>query len=268
MGLTLLCAVFVVWYALRAAARRWTPARRVVERLAPYTGALHGWVLSAPATFTYVAIFTASTLVQKSAPPRLVNVLTRLDSTNLVKLRNSPVDALATSALWVADHGSGLIAYALVFGTVVAWAERRYGTPRTILICVSGHVFGSLLTAAVELRAIQTGRAPHRLAITTDVGVSYMMVAGCVAAVLLMRHWWLAAGSLTMAIVVIWPVIANHTIWDLGHLLATLTGLAVAALTLLFAPPRTPPDLRPCLPTPNPQQPPRPRPNHPTAPTT
>jgi hypothetical protein len=65
-----------------------------------------------------------------------------------------------------------------------------------------------------------------------------MLVAGSVAAVLLMRGWWRAAGVAALAVFVVWPVISDHTIWDLGHLLAMLSGLAVAAVTLLLSRPR------------------------------
>jgi hypothetical protein len=236
-------SLVMAWYLLCWLSLLWPGARRAKDRLSPYTRRLHAWVLSAPATFAYIAIFTALTLVQRTTPPRLIDLLTRMNSTSLSKLRQAPVAALADSALWVANRGSGLALYIATFGTVVAWAERRYGPPRMILICVSGHVLGSLLTALVELDAIQSGRASQKLAHTTDVGVSYMLVAGSIAAVLLMRGWWLAAGVAALAVFVVWPVISNHTIWALGHLLAMLSGLAVAAVTLLFGRPRTPRDL-------------------------
>jgi hypothetical protein len=228
----------VAWYLLGFLSRLSSSARRITDGLSPYTRRLHAWILSAPATFAYIAIFTALTLVQRTTPPRLIDLLTRMNSTSLSKLRHAPVAVLADSALWVADRGSGLALYVAVFGTVIAWAERRYGPPRMILICVSGHVLGSLFTALVELHAIESGRAPHKLAHATDVGVSYMMVAGSVAAVLLMRGWWRTAGIAALAVFVIWPVISNHTIWDLGHLLAMLSGLVIAAVSLLLSPPR------------------------------
>ncbi|GAA3218245.1 rhomboid-like protein [Actinocorallia longicatena] len=228
----------IAWYLLRLLATRWRAARRLVERLSPYTRRLHAWVLSAPATFGYVAVFTAFTLVQRSAPSELVGLLTRLSSTNLFELHRAPVRALAQSALWVADGGWGLILYVVVFATVVAYAERRYGTPRIILICVTGHVLGSILTARVELWAIRTGRAPAALALVIDVGVSYMMVAGCAAALLVAtgRFRLLIAAGLLVGVVL--PMVGEHSIWNLGHLFATLSGLSTAALTLAFARPR------------------------------
>jgi hypothetical protein len=237
----------LAWYFLCWLSLLGDGPRRIVARLSPYTRWLHAWILSAPATFTYIAIFTAFTLVQRTTPPRLIDVLIRVHSTSLSRLRHTPISVLADSALWVANRGAGLSLYVLVFATVVAWAERRYGPPRIILIGVSGHVLGTLFTALVELHAIESGRAPHRLAHTTDVGVSYMMVAGCVAAVLLMRGWWLVAGITALAVGVVWPVISNHTIWALGHLLATLCGLLVAALAVFLGGVRSPRDLRPCL---------------------
>lgn len=233
----------IAWYVLRALARRWQPARRAVERLSPYTRWLHGWVLAAPATFAYVAVFSISTLVQQSAPPRLINLLTRIQSTNLKHLSLDPVKAMVDSAFWVANKGTGLSFYILLFASVVAWAEQRYGTPRIILIGLCGHVFGSLLTALIEWHAIDSGRAPAALANTTDVGVSYIMVAGCVAAVILMRGWWRIAGVAGLSAGIVLPIFVTHTLWNFGHLFATLSGLIAALITLKFAPPRTPADV-------------------------
>ncbi|MEV8633566.1 rhomboid-like protein [Streptosporangium sp. NPDC051023] len=246
--ITSFLVVTLAWYALRGLARWWAWAGRVVGRLSPYTRGLHAWVLAAPATFVYIAVFTSSTLLQKTAPRALINLLTTIQSTNLAHLSTRPLIALADSALWVADKGSGLVFYVAVFASVVAWAEPRYGTPRIIVIVLCGHVFGSLLTAVVEWHAIETGKAPARLAHTTDVGVSYIMVAGCAAAVVLMRGRWRIAGAMALGAGVVLPVFVTHTIWDLGHLFATACGLAAALLSLRLAPPRTPPDVRPCLP--------------------
>ncbi|MFC9974522.1 rhomboid-like protein [Spirillospora sp. NPDC127200] len=238
----------VAWYALRLLGRWWGPAEALVGRVSPWTRWAHAWVLSAPATFVYVAVFTASTLVQVSAPPRLVELLTALQSTNLANLHRAPLRVLLDSALWVADRGDGLLLYVAVFVSVVAWAERRYGTPRMVVVGVGGHVLGSLLTVVVEMRALESGRAPVRLAVTTDVGVSYVMVAGCAAGVLLMRGRWLVVGVVLLGAGVVGPVVWSRSLWDVGHLLATLCGLAVAWVVLRVAPPRCPPDLRPCLP--------------------
>jgi hypothetical protein len=139
-----------LWYALRGLSKQVPFAARIVERLSPRTRALHRWVLSAPATFAYIAIFTASTVIQRSAPPQLINLLTTYQSTNLARLTADPARVLVVSSLWVDERGLGLAGYVAVFATVVAWAERRYGSPRIIVIGYSAHIVGSLLTALVE----------------------------------------------------------------------------------------------------------------------
>lgn len=239
------CLVFVlvtvVWYLLRGVSR-WSPrARRAVQAGSPYTRFLHQWVLSAPATFTYVVVFTSSTILQRTGPPDLIDVLTTFQSTNLARLSDNPLVVLADSALWVSDRGAFLVFYVIVYATVVAWAEQRYGTPRIIVIGLCGHVFGSLLTAFVEYHAITNGLAPARLAVSTDVGVSYIMVAGVVAAVILMRGRWRAVGVITLTLGVGAPIVISRSVWDLGHLLATICGLVAALICLRVAPPRTPP---------------------------
>ncbi len=241
MILTVLAAV-VGWYLLRGVGRYVPAVRRFVARLTPWTGRLHAWVLSAPATFCYIAVFSCFTLVQKTAPPRLIDIMTTVDSTNLHQLSSShTLSVLATSAFWVADHGSGLTLYAAAFATVVAWAERRYGTPRLAVIAASGHVFGSLLTEAVLRHAINQGRAPHKLANATDVGVSYMLVAGMAGAVLALRGRLRLVAAVILLGILAYPMITSHTIWDFGHLIAAACGLLAAVLCRLAGPLRTPP---------------------------
>lgn len=230
----------LLWYALKGVARFSAPAARAVDLISPWTRRLHAWVLSAPATFTYVAIFSASTFIQKTAPPTLVDLLVTSQSTNLVRLRTRPVSALIDSALWVSDQGAGLTGYILVFAIVVAVAERRFGTPRAILIGVGGHVCGSLLTAWVSAYAINAGLAPRSLMTTTDVGVSYVMVAGCGAAILVLSGWRQAVLAAGLVAAVVVPIFISRTIWDLGHAFAMVCGMAIAAVLLLVAPPRVP----------------------------
>jgi hypothetical protein len=226
-----------LWYALRAAARVWAPAAAVVRRLSPRTRQLHRWVLSAPASFCYIAIFTASTVIQDSAPPNLIDRLTTYQSTNLVRLAADPVRVLLASSLWI-DEGVGLLGYVLVFGTVVAWAERRYGSPRIILIGYSAHIFGSLTTALIERVAINSHRAPASLAYDSDVGVSYVLVGCCAAAILVLGGRWRIGLGAALLVAAEIPVVTSHTFYDLGHLLAVLYGALTAALLLALAPPR------------------------------
>jgi hypothetical protein len=232
-------AALVGWYLLKAG-RRVPAVHRFVARLTPWTARLHTWVLSAPATFCYIAVFTCFSLVQKTAPPRLIDVMTTVDSTNLHQHRNHTLSVLATSAFWMADHGDALALYVAGFATVVAWAERRYGTPRLAVIVASGHVFGSLLTEALLRQAIDAGRAPTKLVYATDVGVSYMLVAGMAGAVLAMRGRLRVLAAAILLGILFTPMFTSHTIWDFGHIVAAACGLIVATVCRLAGPLRTP----------------------------
>ncbi|UZJ26961.1 hypothetical protein RHODO2019_18925 (plasmid) [Rhodococcus antarcticus] len=235
--IALATALVALWYALRAAAR-WSPrAGSVVTQLSPHTRRLHAWVLSAPATFTYIAVFSASTVIARDAPSHLISMLTVRQGTSPTRLAADPT-VLLTSALWVANGGAASGLYAAVFATVVAWAERRYGTPRIVLIGAAGHVLGSLLTAVILQRAIASGYLSDRLARTADVGVSYVLVAGVAAAVILVHGWRRTAGATALAAALLIPLAVNRTIWDLGHVLAALCGLAAAMVSLAIAPTR------------------------------
>lgn len=235
--IALATGLVALWYVLRGAAR-WSPrAGWVVTHLSPRTRRLHAWVLSAPATFTYIAVFSASTVIARNAPSRLITMLTTRQGTSPVRLAADPT-VLLTSTLWVANGGAALGLYAAVFATVVAWAEHRYGTPRIILIGAAGHVLGSLLTAAILQQAIDSGYLSDRLARTADVGVSYVLVAGVAAAIVLGHGWHRTAGAAVLAAALLIPLAVNRTIWDLGHVLAALCGLAAAVVLLAVAPAR------------------------------
>lgn len=228
--------VTALWYALRGLARWWPRAAVVVDALSPHTRRLHRWVLSAPATFCYVAVFTASTIIQRSAPPELIDLITTYQSTNLTRLAADPLRVLVVSGLWVDERGFGLAGYVAVFATVVAWAERRYGTPRIVVIGLAAHMIGSLIAAGFERLAINHHHAPVSLATDSDVGVSYVMVGCCAAAVLMLhgRRRWIAGALLVLAVQT--PVLFTRSFYDQGHLLAALVGFAAAVLCLAVAP--------------------------------
>ncbi|MCL2677180.1 MAG: hypothetical protein FWF42_03515 [Streptococcaceae bacterium] len=232
----ILSIICCLWYFLKFLAHYWKRARQWVNKLTPYTKFIHAWAYSAPATFVYTAIFTVLAIIQKTTSTRLISIITRANSTNITKMDQQPISVLFNSAFWVADQAAGLVIYILLFITFVAWAERKYGTPRLILIGISGHVLGSLLMIAVEVWAINNGHAPASLANTTDVGVSYVLVACCSAAILLMRRWWLVFGILSFLAFIIGPFVVGRSIWNLGHFFASITGFIIAFVLLKLIP--------------------------------
>lgn len=228
--------ICLIWYFLKSLAHFSSNILKLVRKCSVYTRFLHRWIQSAPATFTYTAIFCAFTLVQHTTSSHLIEILTNQNSTNIARTAKQPIAMFFDSALWVADEGAGLVIYVLIFMIFIAWAERHYGTPRMIVIGACGHVIGSVLTILLEIWAINTHRAPSSLAMTTDVGVSYIMVAGCAAAILLMRKKALILGLLAIFAFIVIPIFFDRSIWDMGHFFATTIGFIVAGISLKLVP--------------------------------
>lgn len=222
-----------LWFVLKAATRPgWSLA--LFRRLDPFTQSAKTWVAAAPLTFSYIAVWTVTTVLQQGAPEPLNDILARSQSTNIVGISTQPIRVLFSSAFIVADSGIGFLGYIAVYVMIVARLEHQLGAARTLVIAVVAHALGSMLTVTVEMWAIGRGLAPESLKYTVDVGVSYVMVGSVGAYLWLVSRRWLPwlAGSLMIGVVV--PMIVWHTIWDLGHFLAALLGTAAGAIAARY----------------------------------
>jgi hypothetical protein len=218
------------WLALKALARRGR-GEVAYRRLDPTVQALRIWVGAAPAVFTYIAIWTTTSVLQQGQPMLLADLAARVGSTNLFNLTEQPGRVLFTSAFLVADYGFGYWLYVAAFVLVAARLEHRVGAARWLLVAAGSHVLGTLLTVLVEAYLIKLDTAPRALAFTQDVGVSYVMVGslGAYAWYITARWRWPFVAALSLGVV--GPLIARHTIWDLGHFLATAVGVGLGWLT-------------------------------------
>jgi hypothetical protein len=223
--IVLAAALAVAWLAVKALARRGALVG-LYERLDPTVQAVRVWVCRAPAVFTYMAIWTTTSVIQQGQPALLADVSARLASTNIHNLVEDPVRVLFISAFLVADYGFAYWGYVVVFAAVVARLEHRIGAARWLMVAVSAHVLGTLLTVFVEARAIRLDAAPRTLVLTQDVGVSYVMVGSLGAYLWFVGRRWRWPYSAALAVGIIGPLVAWRTIWDLGHFLATAVGIA------------------------------------------
>ncbi|MEK4722814.1 MULTISPECIES: rhomboid-like protein [Lactococcus] len=96
-----------LWYFFKFLAHFSPKIHDEVRKLSVYTQFLSKWLQSAPATFTYTAIFCAFTLVQRTAPQHLINILTNHSSTSIARVSDKPISTFFDSAFWVADNGAG-----------------------------------------------------------------------------------------------------------------------------------------------------------------
>lgn len=229
----------VAWQVVRILARRGVSrAVRWYRVLDPRAQATSRWILSAPATFAYVSAWTATTMLVQGAPRDLVEQFTVYSSSNIAGLLLDPIRALAVSSLLVSDRGAGWIAYVVVFALVVVRVEQRFGTGRTVLLWVISHVGGSLLVVAAELIGIEFGLVKNGISISPDVGVSYVMVGSLGAYFWLVTRrgrWWYLAG---LVLATVLPLAILQSVWDVGHFVVMLIGLATGWLMLRRTPPR------------------------------
>ncbi|MDQ1248117.1 MAG: hypothetical protein QG597_2489 [Actinomycetota bacterium] len=230
LGWVVLGAVLAVaWFVVKHLAARAPEGRsvRLYRSCDPWVQALRTWFTTAPVTFVYVATWTVTTVIFQGTPDMLDSMINRFNSTNLVGVLNDPVRVLFSSAFIVADYGFFYIGYVVVFALITARLEQRIGSARVLLVGAGSHVLGSLLTVGVEAVAVHLGMLHKSIVVTQDVGVSYVMVGTCGAYLFLVSakwRWWFRAG---LGIGVVLPLVVQQSIWNLGHFLATCSGIGL-----------------------------------------
>ncbi|MFF2080270.1 rhomboid-like protein [Kitasatospora sp. NPDC058162] len=198
-----------------------------------------------PLTLVYVGLLLLGhAWVEYGLTDERADGLRNYISTNLDNLHDHPVRALVGSALVydgtltdIASTGFGGTLITLGLGIVVglAWAERRFGTPRAAAVFLAGHVGATLITALVILLALHQGWYPESVRDASDYGISYGAQAALAFATLALPRW---ARLPWAAFVLAWPLAGDHA-WPgplpefttVGHLLAAALGFALAAAT-------------------------------------
>jgi len=203
-----------------------------VPRAATLLSRIGRFLTATPMTSSYVVVFTVTTVLQRAMPAAWVDRVILYSSANLVQLTHRPVRVLLASAAWIADRGTGYLFYLGMFLLVVAAAERRLGSRRLLAIAVTTHVTASLIMMLIEAAAIRIGLAPASLASTSDVGVSYIMIGGCAAAVVTLSGRRRIGAATVLAAGVALPVVVSGSLWDIGHLVALGCAAATTAAVL------------------------------------
>ncbi len=208
----------LVWFAVRD-----RPGSATYRWAAPRVAALRVWVSRAPATFVYVAIWTATSILAQGQPLTISELVARYASTNLYNFHSEPFRTLVASSFLVADNGLFYPVYVAGFFLVAARLEHRVGSARWLAVAVVAHVGGSLIILALERIGIRNDLLPHRIAITEDIGVSYVLAGAMGAYVWLARRRWAYVSLLVLTFVVpliIWPHLGSA-----GHFIAACLGL-------------------------------------------
>jgi hypothetical protein len=185
--------------------------------------------------WAYLACYLAAELVWVLLTPRAQATLTAWASTNAANLEHEPIGPLVLSAF----VGPGfLVGWPALIALAVFGANRVFGNAGTALVCVAGHVIGSLVSEGIVAYRVDVGQLPATDRYLTDVGPSYVVVSAIVIAVL--RGTWLAraAAALDFAVLVIgghiFGGLSHLDVSAVGHLTALVTAAAAGTLTLAW----------------------------------
>jgi hypothetical protein len=179
----------------------------------------------------YLACFAVTDLVFALLSPHAQATLTAWASTNVANLEHEPVGPLVLSAFIAPGYA---ILWPFLIALAVFGANRALGNARTTLVCVAGHVIGTLLSEGIVAYRVDAGQLPVTDRNLTDVGPSYVVVSAIVIA--LICGTWLARAlaALDFAILVfggqIFAGLSHLDVAAVGHLTAMIAAAAALAL--------------------------------------
>lgn len=184
--------------------------------------------------WAYLGCYLAAGLTWALLTPRAQATLTAWASTNVANLEHEPIGPLVLSAF----VGPGYpLFWAALIALAVFGANRALGNARTALICLAGHVIGSLVSEGIVAYRVDAGQLPPADRYLTDVGSSYIVVSAIVIAVACGTWLARAAAALDFAVLVIgghiFGGLSHLDVAAVGHLTALVT--AAAAVTLILA---------------------------------
>ena len=184
--------------------------------------------------WAYLTCYLAAELVWVLLTPHEQAALTGWASTSVANLEHDPIGALVLSAF----VGPGyLLVWPVLIALAVFGANQAFGTARTTLTCVAGHVIGSLVSEGIVAYRVDVGQLPVTDRYLTDVGPSYLVLSAIVIAVVCGTWLARAAAALDFAVLVvgghIFGGLSRLDVSAVGHLTALIT--AAAAVTVIAA---------------------------------
>lgn len=131
--------------------------------------------------WAYLALFVGTDIVFLRLSPSGRSAFQAWASTNIVNLRHDPVGSLAVSAFVPLGY---TVAWPILIALAMFGANNVLGNWRTALVCIAGHVSGSLLSEGIADYRISHGLVPESDSRIVDVGPSYVVVSAIMVAML------------------------------------------------------------------------------------
>jgi hypothetical protein len=179
----------------------------------------------------YLAAFAVAQCVYALLSPHVRTVVLSWASTSVANLEHDPFVSLFLSAFVVS--GDSLVWLALI-AVAVFGASRAAGGRATAVVCVTGHVIGTLVSEGMVAYRVDAGQLPPASDHLTDVGPSYVVVS---ALVLMLAR---GGRSIRVAAVIefillifageIFAGLGRLNVAAVGHVIAITTSIAAIAL--------------------------------------
>jgi hypothetical protein len=177
----------------------------------------------------FLAVELAYTLLDPPAQARLI----AWASTNVANLEHEPVGPLLVSAFVTPKF---FAAWPVLMGLALFGANRALGNARTALVCLAGHVIGSLVSEGILAYRIDAGQLSAANRHITDVGPSYVVLSAIVIALACGGRLARTLAAVALVVLVfpgqIFGGLSQLDVPAVGHLTAALTAAAATALIL------------------------------------
>jgi len=183
--------------------------------------------------WAFLGVFVAAQIGYALLSPQAQGTVTTWASTSVANLETDPVGCLIFSAVIA---GGTAWAWPAIIAAALFPAVRVAGNRRTILVCVAGHVVGTLVSEGIVAYRVHAGALPESARHLVDVGPSYIVVA---ALVLTLLHGWRSGpllavrgvAALDLALLIfpgdIFSGLSTLVVSAIGHVVAmTTAGLA------------------------------------------
>jgi hypothetical protein len=179
----------------------------------------------------YLAGFVAAELVYTMLDSGAQARLIAWASTNVANLEHEPVGPLLVSAFVTPGF---FAAWPVLMGLALFGANRALGNARTALVCLAGHVIGSLVSEGILAYRIDAGQLSAANRHITDVGPSYVVLSAIVIALACGGRLARTLAAVALVVLVfpgqIFGGLSQLDVAAVGHLTAALTAAGATAL--------------------------------------
>lgn len=179
----------------------------------------------------YLIGFVITGVVCSTLSPHDLSAVTVWASTSVHNLQHDPAGSLVVSAFVTQGYW---LAWPFLIALALFGANKVLGNWRTALVCVAGHVIGTLVSEGIVGYRVAHGSLPPADRYLIDVGPSYVVVSAIVV-VLLYGSWLARAAAAFDLVLLVWVGnifggLSQLAVSAVGHVTAIAVGIILGSL--------------------------------------